>query len=284
MSITAAIDVTGQPAKQADTNSRETAAPAVDTTAKPEDAIAPRLAALARREKQIRHQAQERAKAWESEKKALMAEVEEARATRAWKAKLKTNPLEALNEEGLSYDQLTEAAVNQADPRSLELQKLKAEIQALKDSQTQSKTQAEEAADRSYQEAKKQIGNEVKLLVDGNEEFEAIQTMGMHDMVVNYIEEVYKTEGNLIDVTVAAREVEAELFAQAQSIGKMKKLQPKVEPAAPSAAAPQKTDPAPRQTPTQTLSNRAMAAPAKPTSEKERKARAIAAFMGQQIN
>ena len=117
------------------------------TETKP-DPLSSQYALLARKEKQIRAQAQsiqaERAalKAKELELEAhYKSQLETEKA--AWKASLKSNPLAGITEAGLTYDELTQALLNpqnqQADiSNSPIVRELQAKLKALEEKQTTS--------------------------------------------------------------------------------------------------------------------------------------------------
>jgi hypothetical protein len=265
-------------------NSAETSAAITEAT-KPDsqELVSPRFAALARQQKAFRQQQkafEEQRKAFETEKSARQAEIEQAM---SWKTRLTQDPLSVIQEAGLSYDQLTNAILNQPSPQDLQFQKLQQELQALKASQEQSLTKIEQAQKQQYEEAKNQIRNDVSSLVDADESFETIKAMNAQEAVVELIEQIYNQEGNLLSIEEAAKEIEEHLVEEAMKLAQLKKIKSKILPPQPQVlegtqeAAPQQQ---PQKPLMNTLSNRMVQSPAKPMTSRERRERAIAAFMG----
>lgn len=240
-----------------------------------EDALSPKFAALARKEKAIR----ERTRALEAERAQLKSQMEEVESFRGWKTKIKADPLSALTEAGISYDDLTNALLNQGKPEDLQFKKLQAEIESLKNAQERQQSDAKKAQDEQYQRAKKQISTEVSLLVDGDEAFETIKSMQAQDSVVELIETTFKEDGVLMSVEDAAKEVEEYLMEQALTMARLKKVQSKLAPT-PPAEVEQKQPHTQQKQQLNTLSNRIPVSTGKGPSARER---AIAAFQGKQI-
>lgn len=260
------------------TATSEGSAPEEVTKETQADPMASKFAALARQQKAIR----DKERAVQAEKQAYLAEKEtlskELAELKAWKAKLRQEPLSVLSEEGVSYDQLTNLMLNQPSGSDLEIQKLSREIEALKAARESDQTQSKQAQDDKRQEAVKQIENEVTLLIDGNEAFETIQSMNAQKAVVELIERTFDDESRLLTVEEAANEVEEYLVEQAMALTKLKKIQSKMNPAPAEPALEQSQTPQkPQQT---TLSNRSTTS-TRPLTAKERRERAIAAFKGQ---
>lgn len=266
--------------KQTDTGigANEVAAPASPA---PEPAISPQLAQMIRREKALRQRDREyqsEKKQWEAEREAKRAELESATAFRQRLAQQAAiDPVAALAELGISGDQFTQALLNQPNPQSREILQLKAEIAALKSYNEQSQKQAEEQGRSQFETGKKQILAEVNALINSNEEYETLKSMGAQDAVFDLIKSTLDKEGYLIPVEQAANEIEEYLVEEALKFARLKKIQAKL---APPAEAPK---PAPTQAEKQqmrTLSNRQTVSTAQPSTAKDRIARAIAAFNG----
>lgn len=235
----------------------------------------PRLEMLAKREKQIRAQQQkfqaEKA-AWEAEKaKSVQSYINPSQLS-------EDQALATLAQYGLTTDKLTSLLLNtNSNPHDPNVRALKNEIEQIRAQQQQLVTQAQEAQEQQRVQAIRQIDNEVKLLVDGNDAFEAIQKTGMHEAVTKLIEETFDSKGYLMDVEAAAKEVESFLEAEADKMASLKKIQAKQVPApAPVSAKPQ------QQQPIKTLTNAVTQSTPRKSSEAERRERAIAAFYNKQ--
>jgi hypothetical protein len=248
--------------------------------------LSSQYAQLARKEKAIRAKAQEiRAKedALRAREEAVKAKETPAAAPAAAPIPLKDRwstgdvreRLAVLNELGASYDDVTQAMLNQPSQETSQLlgmvDELKSEIRALRGDQENSKKSNAEQQQRQYQQAVNQIRNEVKQVVDGSlEEFEAIKATSSQNDVVDLIERTFKEDGLLLTPDEACRQVEEYLVEEATKIARLKKIQSRI-------AAPQKQPESQQKQPqqTKTLTNAITAA--KTLSSKER---AILAFQG----
>lgn len=164
--------------------------------------LSPQFVALAKKEQAIRKARQElkaQQEAWERERANYVA-----------KESLKTDPLTALNELGLTYDRLTELQLSQQNPdpnqQTLEqLEKLKAQLEERLSSFDQKLADRDKQA---YDTAVGQIRKDVELLVDSDPAFETIKVAGEVGSVVELIERVFHKEGTILSVEEAARLVE----------------------------------------------------------------------------
>ena len=98
----------------------------------------------------------------------------------------------------------------------------------------------------------------------------------MQEAVVELIEQTFNSTGELMDIADAASKVEAHLLLEAEKMSKYKKLQ-KLKTEQQTQAPEQQTQ---ASKPIKTLTNAVQAQPTKRLSEKERIARAMAAFHG----
>lgn len=164
--------------------------------------LSPQFVALAKKEQAIRKARQElkaQQEAWERERANYVA-----------KESLKTDPLSALNELGLTYDKLTELQLSQQNPdpnqQTLEqLEKLKAQLEERLSSFDQKLADRDKQA---YETAVNQIRRDVELLVDSDPSFETIKASGEIGAVVELIEKVFHKEGQILTVEEAAKLVE----------------------------------------------------------------------------
>lgn len=197
---------------------------------------------------------------------------------RDWKQDLAKNPLEVLKEAGISYEQLTNSILNGPSQQDQVILDLQAKIAKLEEGQTSTQEQFKKNQEQQYEQAVKQINNEVKMLVHGNEEFSMIVEMDASEAVTAYIEHKFNDDGVLVSVEDAAREVEEYLTEKALSIAKNKKIQSKLMPV--PAAVP---IPAPKAQGMRTITHQAGQPVARMSSDKDRRARAIAAFQQSKV-
>lgn len=278
-------------AAQADSGDSASVETPAATPAPKEDPLSPRFAQLARQERALRAkvQAQEAAikakeDAFAAREAALKAKESEYQSDYIPKSRFKQDPLTVLTEQGLTYDDLTQAILGtqtQQDPRILaEIDRLKAEIKETKDYQAKAKEEYAQNQKQAYNQAVNQIRNDAKQLVATDPSFETIRETKSVNDVVDLITKTFNEDGILLTVEEAANEVETYLVDNAIKLAQIKKIQARMAEAAKKAdtAAPTQSQPAQKQSQPQmkTLTNAVNAS--KSLSARER---AIAAFKGE---
>lgn len=241
-----------------------------------EKALSPQYVALARKEKALRSQAQ----ALKTREDALKARESEYETNYIPKSKLterfKSDPMGLMQEHGLTYDQLTNLILNQPSVQDQALQKLQAELQEIKSSQARAQQQSEEQQTKAYEQAVNQIRNDAKLLIASDASFETIKETGSEEAVVELIRETFDKSGVLLNVEDAAKEVEDYLVEEALKYAQLKKVQAKLNPPTVGEALKQQINEKPQ---IKTITH-AITASTKPSSDKDRRARAILAAQG----
>lgn len=255
-------------------------------TAPKADPLLPQYANLARKEKALRAKVQAQESAAKAREVALIAREEAIKAKEAEyqsnyisKSRLKTDPLSVLTEEGVSYEELTNAILrppSQQDPRVMrEIESLKAEVREAKEAQNRVNQQAAAQQKQAYEDALIQIRNEAKQLVATDPNFEAIKENRSVNDVVDLIKKTFQEDKVLLSVEEAAKEVEEYLVEKAIRLSKINKIQSKLQETR-QKAVPQTQVPVKQQQTMKTLTNAVNAS--KPMSVRER---AIAAFKGE---
>jgi hypothetical protein len=236
-----------------------------DTSATPpvvEDTkpLSPQFAALARQRRAL--QAKERELV--DREKALASQPTSGGAEEL-AARLKSQPLSVLQEYGVTYEQLTEAILNnQSNPDILAL---KAEIKALKDGVYKTLSDKDALAER---QVLTEIRKEAERLGSAGEAFELVRVTDSYPDVVELIHRTYKETGEILDVQDAMQDVEKYLVKGGLRIANTNKVKSKLSP--PITAPSQQQQP---QKQIRTLTNRDTATPTP-----DRRARAIAAALG----
>lgn len=258
-----------------------------EASASAADPLSPKFAILARKEKQLR----EMRKQIEAEKQAMESQkaqfANKGGDDSSWKNRLAQDPYGVMLEAGLTSDQVASLLLNQPSQEDQKLQLLQRELQTLKKQQEDVLTQNQDAQKQQYEQAKAQISKDVQRLVQGNaENFELIQSQGAHDAVVELIEKTFQDDGYLMDLEDACKEVEDYLTEQALGLSKLKKIQAKLAPpqAIQEAQKPDPQKPTTQNPTATTLTNRMATGSVKPMNDKERRDRAIKAFLGQLNN
>lgn len=200
------------------------------------------------------------------------------------KSRLKEDPLSVLMDEGISYDSLSEMMLQNPGLNDPTTRTLLNKIKALEERYSNSEKSRQEEQQNQYKKAIEQIGQDVKHLVDKDPEFESIKESQAYDAVVELIEQTFNTEGRLMSVAEAAKEVENHLVEQAFKMSQWKKVQARMQPkveAPQEVQKPQTMEPKPA---IRTLSNDLTQQSSGRMTEKQRIARAMAAFNGQKIS
>lgn len=222
--------------------------------------LSPQFAALARQRRALQVKEREindKLKALEAQSSAPTDAVPIAR--------LKSDPIGTLLEQGVTYEQLTEAVLANQNGYNPEIAALKEKIAALESGFDKKLTDREAQGEQA---ALAEMRREASQLIAQGEDYELVRETGsLHD-VMDLIERTYRQSGEVLDVREALKLVEDELVKDAMKIAQTKKVQSQFAPA-PVPQAPQ------YQRQMRTLTNRDNASV--PLS---RKARALAAFAG----
>ncbi len=220
--------------------------------------LSPQAAALARQRRALQvkeRELTEREKALSTQAPAQGAAVDMAR--------LKSEPLSVLLEAGVTYEQLTQAILDNQDGGP-NLEALKAEIKAdVTKTLTDRDTQAEKQVLAEMQ-------REATGLAAEGETFELIRETGSIPEVMQLIERTYRDSGEVMHVSDAMQAIEDELFEESLKLARTQKVQGKLQPE--QREPPQQ----PQRQGMRTLTNRDTAAV--PMGRKER---ALLAFAGQ---
>lgn len=185
----------------------------------------PKFEALAKKEASFRAKERE----FQSKEAALEARVKAAvdEALGQYRGRLKAAPLDVLNEDGITYDQLVEQAVNAPDSTTREIQ---TKLKAIEDAQKKMVEDAQNGAKSQREAAVKQIRYDVTDLVEADAQFETIKATGSIDDVVELITKVFDETGKLMTVEQAAQKVEEELFEEAKKIAGLAKVKASFKP------------------------------------------------------
>lgn len=181
-------------------------------------------------------------------------------------ARLKASPLSVLQEHGVSYDQLTEAILNEPNYNP-EIDALKKELKELREGVDKSFQTREEAQEQA---ALTEMLYEAESLAKEGDTFEMIRAENAFEDVLRLIHTTYKQTGRVLDVSEAMDKVETKLLAKAEKLASLNKVRNRLQaPLTPQA------QPSSQQKQMRTLTARDSAVP-----QMDRRARALAAFNG----
>lgn len=220
--------------------------------------LSPQLALLAKERRALQRRTKElelREKEVQSKNSAEFIEL----------SRLKNEPLRVLLENGVTYDQLTQAIMS-GQGGNQETYDLQQKIKSLEANMDQKFT------DQTTQQEKHvllEMERDARSLVNSSDDFELVRINNSVPKAVKLVERLYKERGELIDITEALKLVEDEHLKDAEKIALSKKLQSRFSPVAQQMQSTQ------RQTGMRTLTNRDTAA-----VSMSAKQRAVAAFYG----
>ncbi len=243
--------------------STEAPAEVTPAAAKPEETpLSSQYAQLARKEKALRAQAQ----AIKTREDALKAaEAPRASTQEAQDPSkyiniedFKKNPWKYAQQAGVTYDQLTQEALNAPSAEATQLmstvEALKSEIQALKADQDSSKKANADSQTAQYKQAVNQIRSEVKQLVFASDDYEACKATNSVEDVVELIEKTFAEDGVLMDVATATKQIEDYLEEEAYKLSQLKKIQARLKKGAQEETPSKEASTDPKQ-PQKTLTN-----------------------------
>ena len=188
-------------------------------------------------------------------------------------AKLKSNPLSVMLENGVTYDQLTEAIIAQQSGNIPEIQALKAELAALKEHVGTQFTSRDQLAEQQVLASiQKEIIDTVK---SQPEQYEAIREAKAEKVVKDLIHRTWKKTGEVLDTQEAIELVENQLIDEALPFARLSKVQKRLTPAQAAQVEAQLPSQKPGTKIMRTLTNRDTASPMM-----DKRARAIAAMQG----
>ena len=252
-------------------------------------ALSRQFAQLARQEKALRTRVRQQEQALRDREASLQAR--EAELSSKGKTDmsgylsrdmLKQDPLTALAEAGISYEELTQQIISQqpVDPRLQNtIRQLTQQIQELKQANEDSKKSYADQQSQAYQAAVKQIRTDVTNLVQTDPNFETIKATRSVRDVVDLIEQTYAKDGVLLSVEEAAQQVEDYLVEEATKLTKIDKIKRKLQMVAPNATNRPAQTPAVNQKQTQPMKTLTNATSS--TRQLSAKERAILAFKGE---
>lgn len=274
--VPAPVNGTPKPAVEGTTKLAEAlATPEATKPTESKEQLSPRFAALARQQKELRRQQQE----LKAEKERLTSERSKYDTDYIPKSKIKENALAVLLENGVTYDELTKLVLEQPSADSQAVNKISEKIAKLESSLSDREKREADNAQKTYEQALKNLTNETKILVTGNPEYELVEKEEAHDAVVELIRLTFEEDGEMLTVEEASKQTEAFLLDRLSKVTTYNKIKSKLTP--PPVEAETKPDPLKQAQPIKTLTNAQTTVTSKPLSARDRRERAIAAFRGQ---
>lgn len=175
-----------------------------------------RFIQLARKERALRQESKRL--------QALKAQIEASKKPPelTWEERFKKNPLSVMTPEELQS--LAVNALN-TDPQAQRIAQLEAKLNEVVSLSNNTLNSVQEKDKQAYDRAVKQVSREVRMLVDGNPDFETIHTMNAQEAVVELIKNTYEEDGILLSAKEAAKDVEDFLLEEVIRASKIKKLQ-----------------------------------------------------------
>ena len=198
------------------------------------DDFSRKFAALSRREKEIR--------AKEAEYDQRIADLEHQFSAKEpqkepeipFDVQLRQNPLKALESVGLSYDKLTELALNDGKlTPEMQMKLMREELETdykskFEDLENRLVKKEQSLEEQRYEDTKTGFQHEIESFVNSKgEEYELIRANEANDVVYDVIEEHYNETGKILDIEEAAEAVESYLEEETSKLLKLGKVRSK---------------------------------------------------------
>lgn len=257
-------------------------APAPEAEKPPTPPKADRFAMLARKEQDLFRKQQ----AVRQQQEVLARQAEEIRAFQEAKRQAALNPLDALKQLGLTYEQITEFVLNDNKPTpNAEVQSVRQELEEFKrQARDEQKRILEEQRALQAQEQQQIIQSfreEVKEYVSQHADTYELTTLyGGDNLVSDVIEEHFRQSGKLLTIPEAAKLVEEHYEDLARKAQSTKKFAATKQSAAPSQAPTTAAAPKMGTTLSNDLSATATVGPKTQRSDADRIAAALARLEG----
>jgi hypothetical protein len=159
----------------------------------------------------------------------------------ALKDRLLQDPAGTLQQEGLTYEQLTQLMVNAPSPEVQRMSQLERDLTerlARMEGQLKANEEGQLAA------TMRQISQDVSGLIKRSEDYPFIQQTGSEEDVAEYIRAEYEKSGTLLSTEDACKAFEEDLMAQYRKVFESDKVKARLAPKADDPAAPQPGHPA----------------------------------------
>ena len=199
--------------------------------------LSPQVAAFAKAKRALQIEREQFAK----EKAEFDGKNKDVQSLEAYRARVKANALKVLQEEGVTYDQLTEQilASNQS---GVDLSELRSQLKAELLSELKEETQKTFSSRDTQQEeaALTEMLYSAEALAKDNDDYALIRDKKAFDQVLRRIYTNYKKTGQVEDVRDAMNLVENQLLEKDLAIANHKKIQSRLQPQA-QPATPAKT-------------------------------------------
>jgi len=206
-----------------------------------EDKLSSKFAALTRKEKAIKARESELVKQqndYAKQLEAIKAENEKLKQEfEGYKRSIKESPLKKLEEEGLTFEQLTDMQLNNQNPTpEMLIQRVRSELESAYKADLESlkaqlaekeRKQQEDVESRTINQYKAQIGEHVTGNMDKYELLNiTYDKEAASDLIYEVAEQFYNAEGRLLSVEEAADYAEKYLEEEAKKLTQAKKFKP----------------------------------------------------------
>lgn len=185
-----------------------------------------RFSVLARKEAELNRQRQK----LREEKAEIERAAQAAREFEEKKARAKLNPIDALKDLGLTYEQVSEFVVNDNKPTvSAEVQAIRDEIQRLREEQQKEKEESQRIAQERLQQEQEQVienfnNDVINHVVANPQKYEFTLANDAAHYVPEIIEKHFLSTGELLSVDKAAEIVESHFEEIANKVAQAAKF------------------------------------------------------------
>lgn len=247
--------------------------PITEKPAAEQERLSPQFAALARKEKALRAEANK----LKSERETWMQEQGKFKGSDyVPKERLQREAIQVLNEMGMSHDQIAQMLLSQPTAQDPRIPGLLAKIEELQNQTNKIDSTLNDSQAKAVEGAINQIRNEAKILIDSDAAYETIKASDGLESVVEHIKRTYEEDGVFLSVEDAAKEVEDALVEQAIRLAGLSKVKQKLQPPVEE----QKLQQIRQSQPIKTLTHDMTSAPTKTQTANDRRQRAIMRAQG----
>lgn len=231
------------PSAQSEISGEVAAKPEAEQPKTLDDKLSSKFAALSRKEKAIKLQElqfRQNQQAMQQQLAEIKSENERIKKEfESYRTGVKQTPLQKLQEEGVSFDDLTTMQMNDQNPTpEMLIKRVRQELETGYQSQFDAlKKQLAEEKQKTEQELESrtvtQYKQQIKQHAEANDDkYELVNLHGKHEDAYEVIEEIYKTEDRILTIDEALDYVEQHLTNEANKILKAKKFQARAVPQA----------------------------------------------------
>lgn len=219
--------------------------PVAEVEAKPEpkkDFLAPKFAALSRKERELRAQERQLKQREEEFQRKSTSTEQDIKSKYMDPEEFKRNPWKVITDAGFTFEQLAEMALNQGKPTPEMLLKESERTTQERLDAWEKKLAEKDAAEKAQREAQviENYKNQIAQFVNSNNEYELIRVNEASELVFEVINAHHEQTGQILEFKVACDAVEEQLLEEAKKYLPLSKIKGLLTPQSQVEATPKK--------------------------------------------